>query len=244
MKKLPVIILLLVATAAAYASDLSTGQESVRGLTAQYLTDDEEGGRAGDTGKKKTIGDLKKEGSAKVRPQFVMGISGGLDAREGFASISASVPMGMQYGKYALTFFPAYTYMSARSIKTKSSPVSNIVRTKTDGQVYEFTLPAMFSYYILDVPAHLYTPYVTGGVGYSFRKFSLNGSSLVSMTGRVYTLHSMTLNYGFGFLVRTSEETRFNIGLTCQSYFNQRNGPFDYDTTGASIQFGLMLIID
>jgi hypothetical protein len=243
MKTLPLIFALMLATATAHATDLISPGEPVRGLTAQYLTDDE-GGRADDAGKKKTIGDLKKDGSAKVSPKFVMGINGGLDAREGFASISASVPLGMQYGKYGLTFLPAYTYMSAQSIKVKSSPVSNIIRTKTSGQVYEFTLPAMFSYYILDVPAHLYTPYVTGGAGYSYRRFTLHGSSLASMAGRAYSLHSMTLNYGFGFLVRTSEETRFNIGLVCQSYFNQRNGPFDYDTTGASIQFGLMLVFD
>jgi hypothetical protein len=242
MKILPLIIVLLIGTVPLYAAELSGSHDASPVLLAQYLTDDEDNDR--DTARKKTIGDIKKDVSAKVRPQFIMGISGGLDAREGFASISATVPMGMQYGTYGLTFFPAYTYMSGKSIKTKKSPIDNILRTKTDGQVYEFTLPAMFSYYILDLPAHLYTPYVTGGAGYSYRKFSLNGSSLVSMTGRAYTLHSMTLNYGFGFLVRTSDDTRFNAGLTCQSYFNMRNGPFDYDTTGASIQFGLMIIFD
>ena len=241
MKTLPALLVLFCATAtAAHATDLTIPQESIRGLTAQYLTDDE----GTDTGKKKTIGDLKKQAGPKVRPLFVMGINGGLDAREGFASITASVPLGMQYAKFGLTFLPAYTFMSAKSLKVKGSPASNIVRTKTSGMVYEFTLPAMFSYYILDVPEHLYTPYVTGGVGYSFRRFSLHGSSFASMAGRQYSLHSMTLNYGFGFLVRTSEETRFNIGLVCQSYFNQRNGPFDYDTTGASIQFGLMLVFN
>ena len=245
MKTLPFICTLVVSittvlaqAGAAAIPDLPQERETAKGLVAQYIPDDSEGG------KKQTIGDMMKKESAKPRPKFILGISGGLDAREGFASIAVSAPMGMQYGKYGVTFFPAYTYMSGKSIKTKTSPLDRILRTKTSGQVYEFTLPAMFTYSILDLPAHLYTPYVTGGVGYSYRKFSLNGSSLLSVTGRVSYLHSMTLNYGFGFIVRTSEDTRFNIGLTCQSYFNQRNGPFDYDTTGAGIQLGFMIIID
>lgn len=224
--------------AAAVTPGLSPGQDPAGSLVAQYIPDESE------TGKKQTIGDLMKKEGARVRPKFILGISGGFDAREGFASIAASVPMGMQYGKYGLNFFPAYTYMSGKSIKTKTSPINRILRTKTSGQVYEFNLPAMFTYSILDLPAHLYTPYVTGGAGYSYRKFSLSGSSLLSMTSRTSYLHSMTLDYGFGFLVRTSEDTRFNIGLICQSYFNKRNGPFDYDTTGAGIQFGFMIIID
>ncbi|HOD15468.1 MAG TPA: hypothetical protein PK307_01765 [Spirochaetota bacterium] len=245
MKTLTAICTLLIAfTAATVRAESAgmpgpaSGKGTTADLIAQYIPDDTEGG------KKQTIGDLMKKESAKVRPKFVLGIGGGLDAREGFASIAASVPMGMQYGNYSLTFSPAYTYMSGKSIKTKTGPVDRILRTKTSGQVYEFTLPAMFTYSILDLPAHLYTPYVTGGAGYSYRKFSLSGYSLVSRISRISYLHSMTLNYGFGFLVRTSDDTRFNIGLTCQSYFNKRNGPFDYDTTGAGLQFGFMIIIN
>jgi hypothetical protein len=241
MKTLPLICMLAIAVTTVMAraeTPVIPVQESTGNLIAQYIPDDSQGE------KKQTIGDMMKKESGKVRPKCILGISGSLDAREGFASIAASMPVGMQYGKYGLTFVPAYTYMSGKSIKTKTSPIDRILRTKTSGQIYEFTLPAMFTYSILDLPAHLYTPYVTGGIGYSYRKFSFGGSSLVSTTSRVAYLHSLTLDYGFGFLVRTSEDSRFNIGLTCQTYFNKRNGSFDYDTTGAGIEFGFMILFD
>ena len=245
MKRIPFTCTLFIAFTTAFmrveaatVPVLSSGKGSDDAIIAQYIPDDTEGR------KKQTIGDLMKKEAPKAGPKFIMGIGGGLDAREGYACIAASLPMGMQYGKYSLTFNPAYTYMSGKSITSKAGPFDQILRTKTNGQINEFTLPVLFTYSILDLPANMYTPYVTGGAGYSYRKFSFSGSSLISRASRVAYLHSLTLNYGFGFLVRTSDDTRFNIGLTCQSYFNKRNGPFDYDTTGVGLQFGFMIIID
>ena len=85
-------------------------------------------------------------------------------------------------------------------------------------------------------------PYLTAGIGYGYRKFFLRASSPIERIAREYSINSFTMHYGFGFLVRTSEDTRFNAGLTGVSHFSSRTGEFNYDTTGVSIGLGLLLI--
>ncbi|OHD66158.1 MAG: hypothetical protein A2176_07905 [Spirochaetes bacterium RBG_13_51_14] len=214
-------------------------------LLAQYITDDKEDAPdEKNAAKGKSVLDYRKREMEQARPRFIMGLGGGMDAREGAASIFAAAPLGIQYGRYAVTAEPAFLYMSAKSIKTEGGIRETIIRTKTSGQIYEFGLPFKFSYSILDLSLYPYTPYAAAGIGYSFRKFSFNGSSLISMAKRNYYLHSMTLDFGFGFLVKTTETTRVNVGLTVISYFNEKSGRFDYDTTGASILFGMMVIFN
>jgi hypothetical protein len=113
-----------------------------------------------------------------------------------------------------------------------------------NGQIYEFDLPFKFTYSILDIARYPYTPYVTAGTGYSLRKFSLSGSSLLNRVSKQYTVHSMMLNFGFGFFVKMTENTRFNVGFNGVPYFNTRSGDFNYDTTGVSLLFGMMVIFD
>lgn len=68
----------------------------------------------------------------------------------------------------------------------------------------------------------------------------MSGSNLLNRAGREVYVHSFTLDYGFGFLVKTTRDTRLNVGLQGTSYFNEKKGGFTYDTTGASITFSLM----
>jgi hypothetical protein len=208
-------------------------------LLAQYLDDSGEE-RGGDTIRRPA--DSRKD--AKPRPRFIMGLGGGVSARENFASLAAFVPVGMHYGKYGLTAEPAYLFINARSFRTDGGGFLNqITRTKTQGQAHSFSLPVKFSYSFLDLEGFPYTPYLAAGAGYAFRRFAMSGSSLLSRAGREIFIHSFTLDYGFGFLIKTTPDTRLNIGLQGTSYFNEKRGEFTYDTTGASITFSLITLL-
>ncbi|MBN2080144.1 MAG: hypothetical protein JW838_14340 [Spirochaetes bacterium] len=208
-------------------------------LLAQYLDDSgEQTGRE----KTRTLADLRNE--ERARPRCIIGIGGAVSARESFASLAAFVPVGMQYGKYGVTAEPAYLFMNTRSFRTDTGGFLNqITRTRTKGQVHSFSLPVKFSYSFLDLEGFPYTPYLAAGAGYAFRKFAMSGSNLLNRAGREIFIHSFTLDYGFGFLVKTTKDTRLNVGLQGTSFFNKKKGEFGYDTTGASITFSLMTLI-
>lgn len=210
-------------------------------LIAQYL-EDKENGR--DTkSQKETILDYQKKEMLPT-PHFIMGIGGGLDAREGFGSASIALPLGVQYGHFTMIFDTAFVYSNAKSLRqNKPDLFDTIMRTKMSGQIIELHLPFKFSYSILDLEKYVYTPYLSAGIGYSYRKFYLRGTSALNRITREYGINSLTLNYGFGFLVRTSQDTRFNVGITGISYLNNRSGAFNYDTTGASLLMGILLIL-
>ncbi|MBN2160726.1 MAG: hypothetical protein JW807_15155 [Spirochaetes bacterium] len=204
---------------------------------AQFITDEnEERGR-------KTIGELRDEGLMKPKVRPIIGIDGGASVRDGAASVSTMLQIGMQYDRYIVTADPVFIYLNAQSLQGKKNMTRYFLRTKTSGQVYEFALPVKFNYVILNMEKYQYAPYVSAGAGYSFRSFALDGSSFISHTSRAFDLHSLTLNFGFGFLVKTTAETKFNVGINGVSYFNTRSGIFDYDTTGASLHFGMMVFI-
>ncbi len=209
--------------------------------TAQYIEDKEPD--RDNKYNKGTIQDYKNRELARPVPRFIMGIAGGLDAREGFGSASLSVPLGVQYTRFTMIFDIGVVYSNAKSLrKSKTDPLDTILRTKLSGHIVEFNIPFKFSYSFLDLETNLYTPYLTAGIGYGYRKFFMRASSTLERIARDYSINSFTMNYGFGFLVRTSENTRFNVGLTGISHFNSRSGVFNYDTTGISIAIGLLLI--
>ncbi len=205
---------------------------------AQYIEDKDNGGN-----RKKTVRDYAKKEPEKPEPRFIMGIGGGVNAREGFGSASLGVPLGVQYGRFIMVFDTTLHYSNAKSLrKTKSSLLDSILRTKLSGHVVEFDLPFKFSYLLLDLEKNPYTPYFTAGIGYAYRKFYLRGSTSLERITREYGINSFTMHFGFGFLVRTSDDTRFNVGITGVSHFNNRSGEFNYDTTGVSIGLGMLLI--
>ena len=221
------------------AVSMDTLPESTSPLVAQYIDDSGEE-RVEDRGR--TLADLAKK--ARTRPRPVIGVGGGVNARENFASLAAFVPVGMQYGKYGVTADPAYIFMKARSFRTDSGGFPALIgRTKTQGQVHSFSLPVKFSYSFLDLDGFPYTPYLAAGAGYAFRRFAMSGSNLLGRTSREIFIHSFTLDYGFGFLVKTTEQTRLNVGLHGSSFFNEKRGAFAYDTTGASLTFSLMTLL-
>lgn len=154
---------------------------------AQYIEDREPG--KDDRYKKGTIQDYRNRELAKPVPRFVMGISGGLEAREGFGSASLAVPLGVQYGRFTMTFDLGMTYANAKSM-TKSNPglLDTILRTKLNGHIVEFDLPFKFSYSILDLEKNLYTPYLTAGIGYGYRKFHLRASSALERIARDFSV--------------------------------------------------------
>jgi len=208
---------------------------------AQYIEDREPG--KDNRYKRGTVQDYKNRELARMVPRFIMGLSGGLDAREGFGSASLAAPLGVMYGQFTMTFDIGIVYSNAKSLrKNKSDFMDSLLRTKMSGHIVEFNLPFKFSYSILDLEKNIYTPYLTAGVGYGYRKFFLRASSSVERIAREYSINSFTMHYGFGFLVRTSEDTRFNAGLTGISHSSSRTGEFNYDTTGVSIGLGLLLI--
>ncbi len=210
-------------------------------ITAQYI-EDRETGRDGKN-KKGTIQDLRNRELARTVPRFIMGLGGGLDAREGFGSASLAVPLGVQYGQFNMIFDLGFVYSNAKSLrKSKTGLMDSILRTKLSGHVIDFNLPFKFSYSILNLETNLYTPYLTAGIGYGYRKFFLRASSALERIAREYSINSFMIHYGFGFLVRTSDDTRFNVGINGISYFNSRTGVFNYDTTGVTIAVGLLLV--
>lgn len=212
------------------------------GLLAQYLEDRQNGNenRSG----KETIRDFQKRELKKPEPHFIMGVGGGLDAREGFGSASLTAPLGVQYDRFLMIFDAAFVYSNAKSLKPDNPDLfQSLFRTKMNGQILEFHLPFKFSFMILDLEKNLYTPYLMAGIGYSYRKYYLRGSTALFRILRQCELNSLTLNLGFGFLVRTSDSTRFNVGITGTPYFNSRHGSFNYDTTGVALQVGMLFIL-
>ncbi len=221
--------MLIARPAGLYAAGLTDDQGI---LTAQYIYEKDD--------KKKTVRDLVNK---EPEPRFIMGIAGGVNAREGFGSASFGIPLGVQYGQFIMVFDTTLHYSNAKSLrKTKSSLLDSILRTRLNGHVVEFDLPFKFSYLLLDLEKYPYTPYLTAGIGYGYRKFYLRGSTSLERIAREYGINSFTTHFGFGFLVRTSEDTRFNVGITGVSHFDNRSGEFNYDTTGVSIGLGLLLI--
>lgn len=204
---------------------------------AQFITDENE-----DKGRK-TIRDMQEQGVVKPKPRPILGVGGGASVRDGFASLSTMLKLGVMYDRYIVTADPVFVYVHSQSLQGEKNIARYFLRTKMSGQVYEFALPVKFTYIILDMEKYPYAPYVSAGAGYSFRSFSLKGLSLINRTSRMFRLHSMTLDFGFGFMVRTTAETKFNVGISGVSYFNTRSGSFDYDTTGASLHFGMMIFL-
>jgi hypothetical protein len=233
----------LSAPTVAYPVFPAAAGEDTNLILSQYL-DDKEAGRE-DRSRKGTVLDLRNKEMARPQPRFIMGVGGGANAREGFGSVILTAPLGIMYERFTVTADPGFVYTNAKSMRGKKGwSLENLIRTKMNGQIYQFDLPFKFSYSILDLAMYPYTPYVTAGIGYSLWKFSLSGSSPLSHVSREYYINSMTLNYGFGFLVKTTEDTRFNVGFNGVSYFNKRLGEFNYDTTGVSLLFGMMVIFN
>jgi hypothetical protein len=210
--------------------------------TAQYIQD--KGTENIDQNRKGTVQDYRNRELSRPVPRFVMGISGGLEAREGFGSVSLIAPLGVQYGQFMMTFDIGLVYSNAKTLpKSNISTMDKILRTKMNGYIIEFDLPFKFSYSFLDLKTNIYTPYLSAGIGYAYRTYYMRSSATGVRISQEYSINSFTLNYGFGFLVRTSEDTRFNVGITGVSHFSSRTGTFDYDTTGVSILVGLLLIM-
>ncbi len=234
------IIAVLPAIVIAVQSDLlAAGISDDQGIEmAQYIQDKESDSKKG------TVQDYQNKELARPVPRFIMGISGGLEAREGFGSACLVAPLGVQYGRFMMTFDIGFVYSNAKSLpKNNPSPLDSILRTKMNGYIIEFDLPFKFSYSFLDLKTSLYTPYLSAGFGYAYRTFYMHGSSALVRISQEYSINSFTLNYGFGFLVRTSEDTRFNVGISGVTHFSSRTGTFGYDTTGVSLMVGLLLVM-
>lgn len=231
------------AASSTYALLPASADDDAGILLSQYL-EDKESGRV-EKPKKGTVQELQDKEIVKPMPQLIMGVGGGAEAREGFGSVMITAPIGIMYDRFTVTADPGFVYSSAKSMRTKKGlSLENLTRTKMNGQIYQFDLPFKFTYSILDITRYPYTPYITAGTGYSLQKFHLSGSSVLSQVSRQYTINSMTLNFGFGFFVKVIEHVRFNVGFNGVSYFNKRSGVFNYDTTGVSLLFGMMLIFE
>jgi hypothetical protein len=204
-------------------------------LLAQYLTEDKEY-----PGREEKIPETARPHAAGKKIRFITGISGALSNREGFASVSAAGMFGVQIDRFSVYVNPSYLYTRTRSLKSKNL----LLRTKSSAEVMEFGLPVKCAYSFFNTDEYPYTPYVEAGIGYNFRKYSATGSSTISRVSVGNLIHSLTLNYGFGFIVKTTERTRFQAGLGGVSYFNTIPGKFSYDTTGAYMQFGIIVIFN
>ena len=198
--------------------------------TAQFITDEKKEGR--------TPG---KPDSVDKKPLFVMGLAGGVSNLEGMADVSIISFLGMQQGHYHFSGEPSLHYMRAFSLKNRKG-LANLFRTRTSGTILEFSVPVKFSYSFLDLETHPYSPYLTAGFGYSHRRFMFNGSSAAGRLSRDFFTDALTLNYGFGFMAKITEQTRLQIGINGISYFDSRPGSFMYDTTGGSLSIGIMVL--
>jgi hypothetical protein len=167
-----------------------------------------------------------------------MGIAGTVGNMESMARVSAMMTLGIQYDRFNFTLDPEFNYVWSKSMRSRTilHPI------KTSGSALEFGLPFKCSYSFLDLAQYRYTPYITAGFGYNFRQFSYTGSFLIASLHDAYGINSLTLNYGLGFLVKISEQTRFQVAVNGISYFNESKGAFNYDTTGASLAVGVLLV--
>ncbi|OHD68329.1 MAG: hypothetical protein A2W19_17185 [Spirochaetes bacterium RBG_16_49_21] len=204
-------------------------------LLAQYLTDDKEY-----PGAEKKTAQPGGPDMAQKKFRLVTGLSGALSSQEGFAFVAAMTMFGIQLNRFSVTMDPLFAYSRTKLLKSGNL----LLGRKSSAEVMEFGLPVKCAFSFLDLDSYQYSPYVQAGFGYDFRKYSVNGSSVISRISSSYYVDSLTLNYGFGFFVKTTEHTRFQIGLNAISYFNANPGVFSYDTTGASILFGLIVIFE
>ncbi len=200
------------------------------GEMAQFITDEKKDGK-----------EAGRPVTAEKKPMFVMGLGASVSNIEGMASVSIISSLGMQLGHYHFNGEPSLHYMRAFSLKNKKGQAA-LFRTKTVGSILEFSVPVKFSYSFLDLETHPYTPYLTAGFGYSHRRFMFSGSATAVRITHNFFVDALTLNYGFGFMAKISEQTRLQIGLNGISYFDSRTGIFDYDTTGGSIYIGIMVL--
>jgi hypothetical protein len=223
-------------TVTATSTGRASGSENEQFLLTQFLTDDRNDAER----------DIKtrRRGSdtdgLRTTPLFIIGLSGALSNQEGFAMVSAMATLGIQYDKLYITTDPVFIYSRTKSMKMKIP----VLRKKSSGEVLEFGLPVKCTYAFLDLSSYRFSPYVQAGIGYDFRKFNSSGSSLISRAQYSYYVDSLTLHYGIGFIIKTTEQTRFQVGLNGTSYFNANKGEFSYDTTGASLLFGMIVIFD
>ncbi len=202
-------------------------------LFAQFLTDDKESA----TSKQNDLGPRIE--TPQILPKFILGLSAALSNMEGFANVSVSSILGIQYGKFSFTVDPAFIFSRANSINKK-----NALAAKSTGEILEFGFPVKCTYAFLDLSSYQFSPYLQAGFGYDLRKYHFSGSSFFIGTSNTYFIDSLTLNFGFGFLIKMTEQTRLRIGLGGISYFSSKQGQFGYETTGASLLLGLATIFD
>jgi hypothetical protein len=205
-------------------------------LIAQFLTDDRENAAV----KQKESSQQAGTEVPETRPQFMMGISGALSNMEGFANVSVASILGIQYGKFSFTADPAFIFSRAKSLKNKK----DMIGAKSSGELLELGLPLRCTFSFLDPSSYGFSPYLQAGFGYDLRKYIFSGSSFFTRINNSYFIDSLTLNFGFGFIIKMTEQTRLRIGLSGVSYFNSKQGAFGYETTGASMLLGLTAIFD
>lgn len=200
------------------------------GEMAQFIPDEKKDG--------KTPG---KPNSPEKKPMFIMGVGGGVSNLEGMASVSLLTCLGFQQSNYHFSGEPTLHYMRAFSLKPGKG-LASMLRTKSSGSVLEFSIPLKFSYSFLDLENHPYSPFISAGAGYSHRRFAYHGSGALARLSSDFYVDALTLNFGFGFMAKINEQSRLQIGINCISYFDTRAGTFTYDTTGASLFLGVILL--
>jgi hypothetical protein len=205
-------------------------------LLAQFLTDDKDNAETRNRVSDKMTG----QDSLKTQAVFIMGLSGAISNQEGFAMVSAMSVLGIQYGKFYFTADPVFTYSKTKSLKH----IKNVFGSKSTGEVLDFGLPAKCTFAFLDLATYPYTPYIQAGSGYNIRKYSYSGSSFMSRINNTSFADSLTLHCGFGLIIAVTRQTRIQIGFSGISYFNTKQGVFAYDTTGASLMFGLIAVYE
>ena len=202
-------------------------------VQAQYIDD----GAGGDRTKKEDVN------PAAIQPRCLLGIEAGTDVREGFASVAAAFSIGLQIARYGLSADPTLRYMSMRAPRHGSRSFDRIIGTDANAKGFEFALPVTFTYQFIDIDVYPYSPFLAAGAGYSFRRFAAGVSTLLGGSGRHVSIHSLTLHAGFGFVVRVNAQARLRVVMNAVPYFNAGRGKFSYDTTGGSIQIGMMTFV-
>ena len=207
---------------------------SASAVWAQYLDD----GSAGERIRKENV-----DTDTDIQPRCLLGIDAGTDVREGFASVAAAFPIGLQLTRHGLSADPTLRYMSMRSPRHGLRSLDRVIGTDANAKGFEFAIPLMYSYQFIDIDVYPYSPFLAAGAGYSFRRFAASVSTLLGGSGRHASLHSLTLHAGFGFVVRVNAQARLRVVMNAVPYFNAGRGKFSYDTTGGSIQIGMMTFV-
>ncbi len=192
---------------------------------------------------KSAVKPQEKDDKDKVR--FTFGVISGMSTRDDFNNIQADIPFGFIVQRVGIIFNPSLVFLKSDSFNfDRGKALNEFFRPKGSGFIYDLGISMKAQYYFKDPATAAYAPYLGAGPGYDYRGYEYKVRTFAIRQSKSYFLHSLTLNYGGGFMFKAREFIRITIDLGAISYFNKKDASrFTYDTTGATLGMGAHLLL-